>query len=555
MFKKIILYEFFLYWQVSQIINVYCDSQSRNFKKYLINSLNHIRVQNGWDSIQQTEIKLDHFSINTISITSEIIDENNFIQKLYFITCLLNCEFTNILQTFNAMLGLILNKCEVTVLNNQCVELKYCTKLLFNIYNCSVNMFKKMLKTAKYLDKIDLRIIDSPILNIKTVDSEINYFYKYTLELSNDSIYNISSIDRWVSTFENIKDFNKKAKLVISNLYNIRKVCGTEYKSSILFNLMKKYNIDQKEKLVENSYDYINNIHNDLELYILDRTENCYSKLGFEQLHRTYTFKYIYFKSKNYSNNEGIDLCNHLLSYAGWMSWKHIAVETEFTKGIPLYFKDILQIVDMNNYNFMRSYLALILRCRYIEILRNFNVMLEHIINACKYENKINCAIKLYETLMLSDDMFRKMLFALITLRHYTIDKQYMRQELLIEKLVEIFIEFLNDVRKKYFSTLLFINGGLYEAQSFLEDLAQVHTSVLLRKFYDVNQYNMKYCKIIEYEIDIITTFEQLIKTNTLTEYSIFHHFMCDYLESFFLKVVKNDYDYLGFNDLSLYFD
>ncbi|XP_050547114.1 uncharacterized protein LOC126908845 isoform X2 [Daktulosphaira vitifoliae] len=549
MFKKIILYEFFLYWQLSQIINVYCDSQSKNFKKYLINSLNHIRVQNGWDSIQQTEIKLENFTINTKSVTSEIIDETNFIQKLYFITCLLNCEFTNILQTFNAMLGLILNKCKVNVLKYQCVELKYCTKLLFNIYNCSINMFKKMLKTAKYLDKIDLRIIDSPILNIKTVDSEINYFYKYILELSNDSFVNFSTIDKWVSTFENIKNFNKKVELVISNLYNIRKVCGTEHKSSILTDLLMKYNIDQMDQLVENSYDYINNIHKDLELYILDRTENCYSKLGFEQLNGTNTFKYIYFKSKKYNNNEGIYLCNHLLSHSGWMSWKHIAVETEYTKGTSLYFKDILQIVDMNNYDFMQSYLALILRCRYIEIFNNFNIMLGHIINVCNYENKINCAVRLYETLMPSDDMFKKMLFALITMRHYTIDKQYMREELLIEKLVEIFIEFLNDVRKKYFSTLLFINGGLYEAQSFLEDLAQVHTSVLQRKFYDVNQYNMKYCKIIEYEIDIITTFEQLIKTNTLTECSTLH-VMCDYMESFFLNVVKNDYEYLGFNDL-----
>ncbi|XP_050528159.1 uncharacterized protein LOC126898262 [Daktulosphaira vitifoliae] len=453
------------------------------------------------------------------------------------------------------MLGLILNKCKVNVLKYQCVELKYCIKLLFNIYNCSVNMFKKMLKTAKYLDKIDLRIIDSPILNIKTVDSGINYFYKYTLELSNDSYFNFSTIDKWVSTFENIKDFNKKAELVLSNLYNIRKVCGTEHKNSILINLMKKYNIDQMEKLVEDSYDYINDVHKDLELYILDRTENCYSKLGFQQLNGTNTFKYIYFKSKKYSSNGGIDLCNHLLSHSGWMSWKHIAVETEYTKGIQLYFKDILQVVDMNNCDFMQSYLALILRCRYIEIFNNFNVMLGHIINVCNYENKINCAVKLYKTLMTSDDMFKKMLFALLTMRHYTIDKQYMRQELLTEKLVEIFIEFLNDIRKKYFSTLLFINGGLYEAQSFLEDLAQVHTSVLQRKFYDVSQYNMKYCKTIEYETDIITTFEQLIKTNTLTECSIFHHFMCDYLESFFLKVVKNDYEYLGFNDLFLYFD
>ncbi|XP_050547119.1 uncharacterized protein LOC126908848 [Daktulosphaira vitifoliae] len=411
-------------------------------------------------------------------------------------------------------------------------------------------MFKKMLKTAKYLDNIDLRIIDSTTLNIKTVDSEINYFYTYAFKLCGASLFNLSNIDRLVNTFEHIKEFNKKSELITSNLYKNRKVCGTEHKSSILTDLLMKYNIDQMDQLVDESYNYIKHIDKDLELYILGIVENCISKLGFEQLDRTNTFKYIYFKSKKYNNNEGIYLCNHLLSHSGWMSWKHIAVETEYTKGISLYFKDILQIVDMNNYNFMRSYLALILRCRYIEILRNFNVMLEHIINACKYENKINCAIKLYETLMLSNDMFRKMLFALITLRHYTMDNKCRRQELLTERLVEIFIDFLNDVRKKYFSTLLFINDELYEAQSFLEDLAHVHTSVLQRKFYDVNQYNMKYCKIIEYETDIITTFEQLIQTNTLTEYSIIHHVMCDYLESFVLKVVKNDYEYLGFNDL-----
>ncbi|XP_050533963.1 uncharacterized protein LOC126901517 isoform X6 [Daktulosphaira vitifoliae] len=549
MYKKVILYEFFLYWQLSQVINVYCDSQSKKFKKYLINSLNHIRVQNGWDLIQETEIKLEHFTINTISITSEIIDETNFIQKLYFITCLLNCEFTNILQTFNAMLGLILNKCEVTVLNNQCTELKYCTNLIINIFKCSVNMFQNMLKTAKYLDKIDLRIIDSHTFNIKTVDSEINFFYTHALELINDSLVNLYSIERWVNIYENIKDFNRKAELVTTNLYKIRKVCGAEYKSSILINLIMKYNIDQMEKLVEDSYDYINDIYKDLELYILDRTENCYSKLGFEQLIGTNTFKYIYFKSKKYCNKEGIDLCNHFISHTGWMSWEHIAVETESTKGIPLYFKDILQMVDMNNYNFMQSYLALILRCRYIEIFNNFNVMLGHIINACKYENKINCAIKLYETLMSSDDMFIKMLFALITLRHYSKDKQYIRQELLTEKVIEFFIDFLYDIRKKYFSTLLFINDGIYEAQSFLEDVDHVYTLILQRKFYDVIQYNMKYCKIMKCETDIITTFEQLIQTNTLTEYSTLH-VMCDYLETFFLNVVKNDYEYLGFNDL-----
>ncbi|XP_050533965.1 uncharacterized protein LOC126901519 [Daktulosphaira vitifoliae] len=549
MSKKVILYEFFLYWQLSQVINVYCDSQSKNFKKYLINSLNHIRVQNGWDLIQQTEIKLEHFTINTISITSDIINENNFIQKLYCITCFLNCEFTNLMQTFNVMLGLILNKCEMNVLNNQFTELKYCTNLIIHIFKCSVNMFKKMLKTAKYLEKIDLRIIDSPILNIKTVDSEINFFYTHALELINDSLVNLYSIERWVNIYENIKDFNRKAELVTTNLYKIRKVCGAEYKSSILINLMMKYNIDQMEKLVEDSYDYIDDIHKDLELYILDRTENCYSKLGFEQLNGTNTFKYIHSNSNMYRIYEGIELCNHLISHAGWMSWKHIAVETEPTKGIPLYFKDIVQTVDKNNYYFIRSYLAIILRCRYIEIFNNFNVMLGHIINVCKYENKINCAVRLYETLMLSDDMFKKMFIALTTLRYYEKEKKYQRQELLIQKVVEFFIDYLNHVRKKYFSSILFINDGLYEAQSFFEDVAHFHSLDLQRKLNDVIQFDMKYCKIKKCETDIITAFEQLIQTNTLTEYSTLH-VMCDYLETFFLNVVKNDYEYLGFNDL-----
>ncbi|XP_050547118.1 uncharacterized protein LOC126908847 [Daktulosphaira vitifoliae] len=548
MFKKNILYEFFLFWYLNQVLVVYCDTQSEDFKKYVINSLNHIRVQNGWDSIQQTEIKLENFTINTKSVTSEIIDENNFIQKLYHITSLLNCEYSNIMQTFNVILNLVLNKCKVNYVNKQYDALIYCTEQIIDIFKYSINMFQIMLKTAKYLENIDLRIIDSTTFNIKTVDYEINYFYEYARDLKYPPKFMI--YNTVVTSYENIKCFYNKTKLMLSNLYKNKKVCGTEYKSSISTNLLIKYNIDQMEKLIEDSDDYINDIHKDLELYKSRIIENCISKLGFEQLDGTNTFKYIHSKYKIYGLYDGIALCNHFLSCNGWKSLKHIAVKTDFTNENLVYFKDITETVDTINYYFVRSCLSLILRCRYIEILRNFNVMLGQIINVCKYENKINCAVKLYKTLMTSDDMFKKMLTALTTLRYYKKNKNYRHQEVLIEKLLEFFIDFLNDVGKKYFSSLIFTNDGLYDAQSFLEHLEHVHAFALQRKFYDVNQYNMKYCKIINCETDIITTFLQLIQTNTLTEYSIIHHDMCDYLESFVLKVVKNDYEYLGFNDL-----
>ncbi|XP_050519781.1 uncharacterized protein LOC126893523 [Daktulosphaira vitifoliae] len=553
MSKKNILYVFFLFWQLSQVLDIYCDPQSEDFKKYVINSLNHIRVQNGWYSIQQTEIKLENLTINIESITGEIIDDNNFIQKLYFIICLLNCEYTNTMQTFNVMLSFIINKCEINILKNQNSGYIYCTKIIVYIFNFSINMFKKMLKAAKYLDKIDLRIIDSPILNIKTVDNEINYLYTHALELSKFSTFHAPNNFNWVETFESIKDFNKKTELMISNLYKHRKVCGTEHESSILINLLMKYNIDQMEKLVEDSKDYINNIYKDLELYIFRIIDNCYSKLGFEQLKDTNTFKHSYFKSRRYGENEGIALCKHFISHAtGWMSWKHIAVKTEFTNEKSLYFKDIEQMVDKKNYYFVRSYLALILRCRYIEIFHNFNIMLGHIVYACKYENKINCAVKLYETLMASDDMFKKMLIALITLRHYTKDKKYQRQELLIERAIEFFMDYLNDVRKKYFSPLLFTNDGFFEALTFLENVAKVQSKDLQTKLNHVIEFNMKYCIInkCESDIDLITTFELLLQTNTLTEYSTIYQSLCDILESFILKVVKNDYEDLGFNNL-----
>ncbi|XP_050547387.1 uncharacterized protein LOC126909062 [Daktulosphaira vitifoliae] len=549
MSKKIILYEFFILWQLSQVLDVYCDPQCENFKKYVIDSLNHIRVQNGWNSIQQTEIKREHLIINTKSFTSDIIDENNFIQKLYFITCLLNCEYYNTMKIFSVMLRFVLNKCEINIFNNQNSQLKYCTRLIINIFNRSINMFKEMLKAAKYLDKIDLRIINSPILNIKTIDSEINYFYTYAIKLSNISLLDLSSTDSWVHTFKSINDFYETAKLAISNLYKNRKVCGTEDKSSIL---SKIYYNDKMVKLEEDSNDYINDIYKDLELYFSGRIENCYSKLGFEKLEGTYTFKYIHSERKIYGHNEGIDLCNHYISQPGWKSLQHIAVKTEFTNGKSLNFKDIICSVDKKNYYFVRSCLALILRCRYIEILRNFNIMLGHIVNVCKYENKINCAVKLYETLMTSDDMFQILSVALTTLRDYNKDKKYRDQEKLIEEVVEYFIDYLNDVRKKYFSPSLFTNNGLYEAQTFLVDVAHVQSLDLQAKLKDIIQFSTTYCKIskCESDIDIITTFKRLIQTNDLTVYSTNYHSMCDYLKSFVLNVMKNDYEYLGFNKL-----
>ncbi|XP_050547153.1 uncharacterized protein LOC126908874 [Daktulosphaira vitifoliae] len=552
MSKKIIFYEFFLFWQLSQVLGVYYDTQCEDFKKYVINSLNHIRIQNGWDSIQQSEIKLEYLTINTETVTSQIIDESNFIQKLYYLTYLLNCEFTNTMQTFNVMLGLVLNKCEVKYLiNKQYDQLGYCTRLIIYIFNFSINMFNEMLKVLKYLDKVDLRIIDSAMVTIKTVDSEINYFHTYAIELSNISLFELPSTFNWVNTFENIKHFNKKAELIISNLYKNRKVCGTEHESSILDKLLMKYNIDQMEKLVEDSNEFINDIFKDLELYFTGIIENCYSKLGFEHLESTNTFVYIHSKRRIYGYNEGIVLCNHFISQTGWMSWKHISVKTEFTNGKSLYFKDIISTVDKENYYFVRTYLSLILRCRYIEIFHNFNIMLGHIVNVCKYENKINCAVKLYETLMTSDGMFKKMLVALITLKHYTKDKKCRHRELLLEKMIEFFIDYLNDVRKKYVSLLLFTKDRLYEASMFLEEVSHIQSLDLQIKLKHVIKFNLKYCNINKCDSDIdLTTFECSIKNNTLTEYSTTYQTMCNYLESFVLKVVKNDYEYLGFNNL-----
>ncbi|XP_050548277.1 uncharacterized protein LOC126909913 [Daktulosphaira vitifoliae] len=313
-----------------------------------------------------------------------------------------------------------------------------------------------------------------------------------------------------------------------------------------------KYNIDQMEKLVEDSNDYINNIYKDLESYIFGITENFYTKLGFQQLEGTNTFKFKFFKPRKYGHMEGIALCNHFISHIGWISWKHIAVENKYTKGKSLYYKDFIKMDDTKNYKFMRTYLALYLRCRYIEIFHNFNIMLRHIINVCKYENKMNCAVKLYETLITSHDMFKKMLIALVNLRHYTIKKKERNSELLVEKVVEFFINYLNDIRKKYFSPFLFTNGGLYEAQTFLKEVAHVYLNLEM-KFKDVIEFNMKYCRINKYESDInlTTTFERLIQMDNLTEYSTTYHSLCDYLKSFFLKVVKNDYEELGFNNLS----
>ncbi|XP_050538211.1 uncharacterized protein LOC126903772 isoform X2 [Daktulosphaira vitifoliae] len=457
------------------------------------------------------------------------------------------------MQTFNVMLGLVLNKCEMTFYKNQNNKLNYCTRLIIYIFNCSINMFKEMFKVEKYLENIDLRILDSPILNVKTVDSEINYFYAYAVGLSNISLLELPSTFNGVNTFESIKHFNKKAELMISNLYKNRKVCGTEHESSILDKILMKYNIDQMEKLVEDSNEYINDIYKDLELYFTGIIENCYSKLGFEHLEGTNKFKYIHSKRKIYGHNEGIVLCNHFFSYTGWQSLKYIAVKNEFTKGKSLYFKDITCTVDLENYYFVRTCLALILRCRYIEIVRNFSIMLGHIANVCKCENKINCAIKLYETLMKSNDMFKKMLVALTTLRYYKKGiKKYQFQELLLEKLIEFFIDYLNDVKKKYFSPLLFIKNGFYEAETFLEGVAHVQSSDLQTKLKNVIQFNMRYCQIIKCQSDIslIIIFEQLINNNKLSQYSTTYQTMCDYWDSYVLQVVKNDYEYLGFNNL-----
>ncbi|XP_050521469.1 uncharacterized protein LOC126894465 isoform X2 [Daktulosphaira vitifoliae] len=521
--------------------------------QYRIN--NHICKQSGWKTMEYLQFQQFGCTINTSCITKDSVNEDNYLEKISCITHLLNCEYTIVMEKFNVMLGVILDKCQEEKYNHQIDQFGHCLNRILDIVKSSITTFSKMLDAAIYINQIDLRIINSSLINPKCIENEIELFYNNAAYIAQEYFDStITPKKHYIfDFFEQMITFHKKAENIILYLYTNRKVCGPDHKSNIPTDLITVFNINQMNKSVNNSNDYINNIYNEVSSYMAQVIENNFSNLGFEQLIGTNYFKFIHCISDVYNINGGIKLIENLLSHDGWKLWKNVAVKNILSNWNIISIDDLIVPIDKVNYNFIRTSITNIVRCRYIDIFQYFINMLDGINKVCVYENKNSCATSIFDTMVKSDEMFKNMLFALTTLRHTIQSKAKRNTVSRIELQIEFCRNFIYDMRRMYQSSSVFVNQEYYDSTEFLNNIITLPQTVLSIKNAKTNVFYSKYCEIDEKSDlkNLMIEFKNLINVNNITEYTNIHKTMYEFFNVFIEKINKENYENLGFNEIT----
>ncbi|XP_050520632.1 uncharacterized protein LOC126894035 [Daktulosphaira vitifoliae] len=558
MIKNFLLFMFII-WHLSKALSMSSlqTTISENFKDYIIKSLNHICKQSGWNTIGHIHFQKRGYTINNYCIIKDSVNDNNYLEKLECIINILNCEYTIVMENFNVMLGIVLDKCPAEKIKSNMEQFDYCINGIFDIFKNLVNIFANFLNAAKYINQIDLRIISLSLNNSKCIESEIQLFCSHLSKVVEQ--YNVNTIEfntlHYSNIFEEMMNFHKNVEHIILKLYKIRKVCGSHYESPISTNLLTVYNIEQMDKLVDDSNDYVNNIYNDLSTYLAVISKNHFSSLGFEQLLGTNTFEFIHCIIGNvYNTSNGIKLMKTLISHDYWTFWKHISIKNKLTNFERKHFDELIVPVNLENYKFIRVYTTQILRCRYIEIFEFFNDMLDRIIKFCQFNNKNSCAITIFNIIIKSDEMFKNMLFALKTLRYMVTHKNKRDVVSRIELLIEFFRNFIFDMRRKYQSSSEFTSHEYYEATEFLNDIKIFTQKELSIKIDLTNRYSKAYCEFEGYSdlFGFMISVEKLIKIDTpciLGRINIYQA-INEIFSEFMKKINRDNYENLGFNKI-----
>ncbi|XP_050521467.1 uncharacterized protein LOC126894464 isoform X6 [Daktulosphaira vitifoliae] len=552
MIKKYFLFMSINFWYLSEVLTQTSlhEINKENFKSYLIDSLDHICKQSGWKTMEHLQFQQFECAINTSCITKDSVNKDNYLEKMSCITHLLNCQYTIVMENFNVILGVILDKCQEEKYNNQIDQFGHCLNRILNIVKSSITTFSKILDAARYINQIDLRIINSSLINSKCIENEIQIFYNRVCMI----VQLYSNINLYFSDYyEEIIEFHKEAEKIIFNLYKNRKVCGPNHVSNIPTDLVTIFNINQINKSVDNSSDYVNNIYIEVSSYLSQVIENNFLNLGFEQLIGTNLFKFIHCTSNWYPINDGIELFKDLLSHKGWELLKNITVKHKFSNWAIININQLKIPIDKNSYTFIQHCVSHFLSCRYLEILQYFNYMLESINKVCEDEDKNSCATTIFDIMVKSDEMFKNMLFALMTLRYTKVGNKKIKIPTNIELQIEFCRNFFYDMRRKYQTSSSFIGQIMYfEPKDFLDDI-KIFTKDLSTKISYATSIQKRFCEINKNGglRHFMIEFDNLMKIDINREYTYIHKTMYEFFYVFIEKVNKENFENLGFNKIT----
>ncbi|XP_050531339.1 uncharacterized protein LOC126900025 isoform X1 [Daktulosphaira vitifoliae] len=533
---------------------------------YLIDSVNHIMYHsqfqekfNLWDNI----IKIDDSEKLLNKPLNQNNNEINLIPQIFnSIISSINIRYAKLLKLYDGHIKTMINECENYYNKKSFHKFVECTKLIQEVIVNSESMFQTLNDILLFIINLNLKSIFPEYEAPNTVINEIKYFITFILSKEKRCEITYIKSNREFDTDEacgdllNVKHFHTEVNHMLQNFL------FSDKSSNITSNFVRKCLLEKyNEKYFlpqENDKSFVQFIYDNLIIFYKETIENENNNLGYQELlHPTVPGLVPPLKVET-TEHRTIAL-NKLFAKQNFEPFKNIKIILENFEKIDA---SILFQNEVNSENLtqIETYFEQFLRCRYIEIIKNYSIILTTIINSFRDSKLIGtnnqpilCINQLRLSVSLSINMLKSLLSAMAILKKTCIWEYNKKAPNCLKKLASHITEYVYDLKAlNICSSESTKTMNEVKAKTYIDQLSRFHEKLKKGLRYEMplnTKYQCEFSKAFVHPIKLKRLFIKSKKSSTKCNHSISEH-ICIYMNKFCEKIINTDYEFLGFREL-----
>lgn len=187
-------------------ICVHCRIKEHTYMNYVARVIDHLSTQNGWQSMENLNIRFTDGTISVPVFMAQKIDKCDLSYIFRKMVNILNYRYNEIVKTFVALLNIVVDTCERFLDDQLMTDFSVCIFLLETAVNNSKMIFDAMYSVMTFISYIDLNAKSQPYTIVDDIHQIISD--EYFKKKNND----LSDIDHM--SFMNVKSFIKNTSAI-----------------------------------------------------------------------------------------------------------------------------------------------------------------------------------------------------------------------------------------------------------------------------------------------------------------------------------------------------
>ncbi|XP_050531364.1 uncharacterized protein LOC126900031 isoform X13 [Daktulosphaira vitifoliae] len=435
-----------------------------------------------------------------------------------------------------------------------------CTNIIHNVVCSSKGIFKILHDNLIFINNLKINKIFSEYEAPYTIIKEIHNVYTYTSSKTKPCASTYIKPNGDFDTDDAIKDLlnikNFYTTVIAYILHNRQLLDTTNNMNS---NIIRKYLLEKyNEKYVlqqEIDKSFVQFIYDDLIIFFKENIKNEKDNLGFQELLHPIVPGLVP-PINVIADSYKITTLNTLFAKRHLEPFMNIKIVIENREKIDA--TEVFQTVDFENIKRKRKHFGQLLRCRYVEILKNHRVILAAIIGTFrdrKFSNHMNhfayCMNELRNSVSLSVNMFKSLLSTMSKLKKTCIWEYNIKASNCLKRLASIITGYVYDIKALNNLSSETNTMNEVEAMTYLDQLSEYSNNLNIGLHSEMSHHLKNRCEFLR-------EFRQTLKLKSIfnlkiasaVNYLSVFKDICSEMNSFCNEIIENDYKNLGFKDL-----